>query len=120
MTVIKTASVKVMISHNYNHFETSMTLENESGVSVQDIDNARKDCQRLCDKAIKQYDIAKMVANKAIQLRSERSHLEQEVSLIKMHPKESWSVTDRAKVKALEDHNWNLQFDYEDDWDDNY
>lgn len=117
-TVIKTASVKVMISHNYNHFETSMTLENESGVSVQDIDTARKDCQRLCDKAIKQYDIAKRVANKAIKLRSEKSMLEQEVARIKANPKETWSVTDKAKVKALEDHNWELQFDYQDDYDD--
>lgn len=81
-TIIKSASVKVMLSYNYNHFEASMVVENEEGVTVQDVDNARKDCQRLCDKAIKQYQI--------------------------------------AKVKALEDHNWELKFDYEDNYDEQY
>lgn len=119
-TIIKSAAVKVMLSYNYNHFESSMTLENESGVSVADIDNARKDCQRLCDKAIKQYDIAKQVANRQISLKHERANLESEVARIKQMPKETWTVTDKAKVKALEDHNWELWFDYQDDYDDTY
>lgn len=119
-TIIKTASVKVMLSHNYNHFEASMTLENDNGVQVSDIDNARKDCQRLCDKAIKQYDIAKNVANRRISLRSERASLESEVSRIRQMPREAWTVTDKAKVKALEDHNWEIQFDYQDDYNDEY
>lgn len=116
-TIIKSASVKVMLSYNYNHFEASMVVENETGVSITDIDNARKDCQRLCDKAIQQYTIAKNVELRRATLRTEKANLEREVSLIKQSPKESWSVTDKAKVKALEDHNWDLQFDYQDDWE---
>lgn len=117
-TIIKSASVKVMLSHNYNHFEVSMQVENESGISTTDVDDARKECQRLCDKAIKQYDIAKSVNSRRASLNSEKASLEREVSRIKENPKETWSVTDKAKVKALEDHNWELKYDYQDDYDD--
>jgi hypothetical protein len=97
-----------------------MVVENETGVSITDIDNARKDCQRLCDKAIKQYVIAKNVESRRVNLKAEKANLEREVAMIRQQPKEAWSVTDKAKVKALEDHNWDLQFDYQDDYDDQY
>lgn len=109
-----------MLSYNYNHFESSMTVENEDGLEVADIDNARKACQRLCDKAIRQYQTAKNIENRRIGLKSEKASLEREVCLIKQNPRENWSVTDMAKVKALEDHNWELQFDYEDDFENEY
>lgn len=114
-TIRKSATVKVMLSHNYNHFEASIALENESGVSVEDIDHARKDCNRLCDKAIKQYNIAKSMELKRVNLASEKRALEREVAEIKQRDQETWSVTDKAKVKALEDHNWELRWDYDDD-----
>lgn len=119
-TIRKSATVKVMLSHNYNHFEASIALENESGVSVEDIDNARKDCNRLCDKAIKQYNVAKLMESKRASLSNERRNLEHEVAEIKQKDKETWSVIEKAKVKALEDHNWNIQWDYDDDSNDKY
>jgi len=63
-TKVKTASVKVMQSYNYCHFEASMTIENEDGLELLDIDGARKNCQRLTDKAVKQYQKAKEMAAK--------------------------------------------------------
>jgi len=114
-TIRKSATVKVMLSHNYNHFEASIALENESGVSVTDIDNARKDCNRLCDKAIKQYNFAKNMELKRIGLASEKRQLEREVADIKQKDTTLWTVTDKAKVKALADHNWELLWDYDDD-----
>jgi len=41
-TKIKSASVKVMLSYDYSHFEASMALENDNGLSMLEIDNARK------------------------------------------------------------------------------
>lgn len=120
MTKITTATVKVMQSYNYCHFEASMSLENEAGIEPIEIDNARKDCQRLTDKAVKQFQTAKSVESKRANLNFEKQALEREVASIKQKVKEDWSVTDKAKVKALEDHNWNLQFDYEDDFDFNF
>lgn len=119
-TIRKSATVKVMLSHNYNHFEASIALENEDGVSIKDIDDARKDCNRLCDKAIKQYNIAKSMEAKRANLVSEKRSLEREVAEIRMKDKNLWSVTEKAKVKALEDHNWELRWDYDDDDDDAY
>lgn len=39
-TKIKTASVKVMLSYDYSHFEASMSLENDNGLSMEEIDEA--------------------------------------------------------------------------------
>lgn len=116
-TIRKSATVKVMLSHNYNHFEASIALENENGVTVEDIDNARKDCNRLCDKAITQYNLAKVMESKRASLSNEKRNLEREVAEIKQKDKDTWSVIEKAKVKALEDHNWNLKWDYDDDYD---
>lgn len=116
-TIRKSATVKVMLSYNYNHFEASIALENEDGLTTQDIDDARKDCNRLCDKAIKQYQQSKTIESKRANLTSEKRQLEREVAEIKQKDKALWSVTDKAKVKALEDHNWELQWDYDDEWD---
>jgi len=90
-TVLKSASVKVMLSYDYNHFEASMTLENESGIFLKEIDNARKECQRLCDKAIKQYQTAKQACH--------------------------WTPEDKAKIKAWADYNWQSIYDYQDDFE---
>ena len=120
-TIRKSATVKVMLSYNYNHFEASIALENEDGLEVKDIDDARKDCNRLCDKAIIQYQQAKTIENKRANKVSEKRQLEREVAEIKQKDKSTWTVVEKAKVKALEDHDWNLQWDYDDDWDeDNY
>ena len=120
-TIRKSATVKVMLSYNYNHFEASIALENEDGLEVKDIDDARKDCNRLCDKAIIQYQQAKTIENKRANKVSEKRQLEREVAEIKQKDKSTWTVVEKAKVKALEGHDWNLQWDYDDDWDeDNY
>lgn len=116
-TIRKSATVKVMLSHNYNHFEASIALGNENGVTIGDIDSARKDCNRLCDKAIKQYNQAKVVESKRLSLASEKFNLEREVKEIKTRDESTWSVVDKAKVKTLADHNWDLLWDYDDDQD---
>lgn len=120
-TIIKSATVKVMLSHNYNHFETSICLENEEGIEITEINEARKCCNRLCDEAIKQFNDAKHVASRRANLKSEKAQLEREVKAIKEKEQKEWSVTDKAKVQALSDHEWSLQWDYDDDYNsDNY
>lgn len=111
------ATVKIMLSHNYCHFEVSKQIEGEE-ISQQDIDAARKDCQRLADKAVGQYKTAKADETKRTNSSYERKQLEMEVATIKQKDKEFWSVLEKAKVKALEDYNHNSLYDYDDD--DNY
>ena len=116
-TIFKSASVKVMLSHNYNHFETSIILENEEGLNTEEINEARKDCMRLCDKAIAQYNQAKHAANKLTGLDEKRAELEIEVARL-MEKEVELSPEERAKIKTLQDYNWNKQFDYEEDFED--
>ena len=114
-TILKSSTVKVMLSYDYNHFEASILIENEKGLTVKEIDGARKSCARLCDKAIRQYKTAKNIENQRIELRGEKRRLELEVDRIKEQSKTRWSPEEKAKVKALEDNDWNLAWDYDDD-----
>lgn len=117
-TIVKSASVKVMLSYDYSHFEAAMTLENDEGVSLKEIDEARKNCQRLADKAVGQYKTAKTDAIKQTATSYERQQLEKEVREIKVNkPEDQWTVLERAKVKALADYRHQTMYDYNDDGD---
>lgn len=84
-TKIKTASVKVMLSYDYSHFETSMSIENENGLSMKDIDEARKNCQRLSDKAVSQYKTAKDKFARRENIKFEMDNFESKCKMIEFH-----------------------------------
>ena len=109
------ASIKVMNSYYYCHFEVALSVED---VEITDVDLLRKEAQRLVDKAIKQYKIAKRVA----QIDVTPSHeLIRKVKAIKENfPQSEWSPEQQATVKEYEDRNFraSLSYDYQDDWDD--
>lgn len=105
-----------MLSHDYSHFEASITLENDKGLTLKEIDETRKNCQRLADKAIGQYKTAKSEAVKQTATSYERQQLEKEVREIKVNkPEDQWSVLEKAKVKALADYKHQTMYDYNDD-----
>ncbi|MCE5212638.1 MAG: hypothetical protein LLG40_13935 [Deltaproteobacteria bacterium] len=111
------SSVKVMLSHNFCHFEISKTTDQD--VDNKTIDDMRKDCMRLADKAVKQYQIAKDKASEKAANDFERRELETEVERILKIPESERTATQKAKVKALEDHEYwkRYDYDYEDDQD---
>lgn len=117
-TIVKTASVKVMLSYDYSHFESSMSIENESGLSLQDINEARKNCQRLSDEAVRQYKKAKEMAafrqNGTYELDNFRNTCEK----IKLKTECDRTIKEIAMLKQYEDENWQSQFDYPYDYDD--
>ena len=117
-TVIKSASVKVMLSYNYNHFESSMVIENEDGLDFTEIDESRKICQRLCDKAVGQYKIAKDLAAKRINAKYDKEKFVKEVESIKLKPIGERTVDELAKLKAFDDDSWSSQFNYDYDYED--
>lgn len=118
MTIIKTASVKVMLSYDYSHFEASMSLENDAGIQTKEIDEARKMCQRLADKAVGQYKVAKeMAANRThgdMRMRS----FEDECKRILAKAEGDRTVNELAMIKQYQDENWRAKFDYAYDYDD--
>ena len=123
-TNIKRASVKVMLSYDYSHFEASMELENDICVSLQDIDNARKQCQRLADKAVAQYKVAKEMASNRNNGKYEMQNFEAQCLKIRDKSEHDRTLKEIAMLKQFENENWKAQFeypyDYDDDDNDNY
>jgi hypothetical protein len=117
-TKVKSASVKVMQSYNYCHFEASVSLENDNGLSTQDIDNARKCCQRLTDKAVKQYQTAKDSAAKRSNSEYEKKIFLSAIESIKKKDEHDRTIKEIAMLKQYEDESWQAQFDYNYDYDD--
>ncbi len=112
------ASVKVMNSYDYSHFEAS--LASDQSMTVEEINGMRKISQRLVDEAIRQYKKAKEMAQKKSNLQWEREILQKNVEIIQQKPKSEWTPEEKAKVKLIADRDWRSRFDYdyEDDWGD--
>lgn len=112
------ASVKVMLSYDYCHFEVSKSSDTD--LTNQEIDEMRKDCMRLADKAIAQYKIAKDACNIQMARSAEREALRREVQIIESKPENDRTIGELAKVKAFKDRDWeeyvSAKYDYQDDW----
>lgn len=117
-TKIKNASVKVMNSYNYSHFEASMTLENDTEITLKEIDEARKNCQRLVDKAIAQYQTAKDMATKRHDGKYQMENFKTQCEKIKAKNEQDRTLNEIAMLKTYEDEEWQKQFIYEYDYDD--
>lgn len=119
MTYIKNASVKIMLSYDYSHFESSLTIENEAGLSLSDIDAARKNCQRLCDKAVAQFKKAKEMAAKRTNSIYEMRQFENDCLRILEKPECDRTLKEIGMLKEYQDEKWREKFDrsydYEDD-----
>lgn len=115
---IKNASVKVMLSYDYSHFEASMSLENDNGLSLKEIDEARKNCQRLADKAVSQYKTAKINAANRSDGQYKMKNFEAECVKIKAKDEHDRTLKEIAMLKQYENENWQAQFDYDYDYDD--
>ncbi len=118
-TKIKNASVKVMLSYDYSHFEASMSLENDNGLTMKEIDSARKDCQRLADKAVAQYKTAKTHAAQRNDNIYKMNNFEAECKKIAVKNEQDRTLKEVAMLKQYENEKWQDQFadyyDYDDD-----
>ena len=117
-TIIKSASVKVMLSYDYSHFEASMSVENESGLTMQEIDESRKKCQRLADKAVGQYKKAKQMASNRSDGEFQMRNFQQQCERIKAKDEQDRTIKEIAMLKQYEDEKWQAKFMQEYDYDD--
>lgn len=132
---ITSASVKVMRSHDYCHFEVSLSTEHISlssdGVSGDVlplspglVDDLRKTAARLADKAVEQYKVAKENAQRAEGDDYQLSNLLRDAERISKIPDSERTPHQKAVLKAIQDreHFFRTRYDYEDDWgdEDNY
>lgn len=51
---MSTPHVRIMLSHNYCHFEVELPIP-EGQDSLPEVNELRKKCQRLVDEAVRQY-----------------------------------------------------------------
>ena len=118
------ASVKIMLSYDYCHFEISKSTDQE--VTDQSINEMRKDVQRLADKAVRQYAAAKRSIVLKESVRMERESLSYTVKHYLNVPESERSPEQMAAIKKYQDDAFwsNLEssydYDYEDDipdWD---
>lgn len=63
------ASVKVMLSYDYCHFEICLSSDND--MTLDQVDNLRKDAQRLADKSVSQYKKAQEFKKEKLRLQNE-------------------------------------------------
>ena len=105
------ASVKVMLSYDYCHFE--VVLASDQDLTLGETNELRKSAQRLADEAVRQYKIAKTKAGNRLARDSEKHRLEEQVKVIRQEPISEWSAEDKAKVKALDDDAYWTQHDYD-------
>lgn len=117
-TIIKSASVKVMQSYNYCHFEAAMSLENDNGIQVKEIDEARKTCLRLTNKAIGQYQQGKQVAANRNDAGVKIRAFKQEIELIQKKNEHDRTLREIGMLKQYEQENWEAQFEESYDYDD--
>lgn len=103
------ASVKVMNSYDYCHFEVALSADD---ITLEQVDILRKEAQRLVDKAIKQYKIARQIADNMPD-----SYLTARVEEMKKIKKSERTPEQKAEIQAYEDRVFRSRYDYEDDWD---
>lgn len=79
-TKVTSASVRIMISHNYSNFESAMTLENPNGIDQADIEEARKTCQSITNNAVAEFKL-----NPNLDPKKELENLDKKLDVIKQH-----------------------------------
>lgn len=105
------ASVRVMRSFDYNHFEVA--LSSACACTPEDVDELRKAAQRLADHAVEQFQTAKAAA-------ALKSGIESEWALkqAQQTPEGGRTPEQLAVLKYHSDAAFAARFDYdyEDDW----
>lgn len=115
-----TASVKVMRSYDYCHFEVN--LGTTEPISLDDVDEMRKRAARLADKAVKQYRIAKDVAEEARAAAGRtgaNGWMQPQYESALATPEADRSQNEKATIKEYQDalHASSRRYNYEDDFE---
>lgn len=113
---IQIASVKVMRSHDYCHFE--VCLSSSDCETPEAIDELRKTAARLADKAVDQYKIAKENTELILQDEEKANFLRYQHREILKKPEEERTPEEKAIVKAISDFEFRRnRYDYQDDYE---
>ena len=104
------ASVKVMRSYDYCHFEVCLSSDEE--MTLFQVNDMRKDAARLTDEAVRQYKDAKIKLSENWTFK--KSLILHEAETIKNKPISEWTPANKACIKLVADKNWESSWDYDD------
>jgi hypothetical protein len=113
------ASVKIMLSYDYCHFEVCKGTDEE--LSNAEIDELRKDVQRLADRAVNQFQIAKKKVQEELRYKIEMLNLKCKFErMTEDIPESEWTVEAKAVQKAIADNEYleKKYYDYDEEWED--
>lgn len=111
---MKRATVRVMNSYDYCHFEVALEDDCQD---LADVNQLRIKAQKLVDESIRQYKAKKAHETRLANLSFERDRLVREVDYLRAnYPESEWTPEQKAKVKALADHDhMQSEFGYDDE-----
>ena len=104
------ASVKVMRSFDYCHFEVALSQE---VASIDEANALRKQAAILVDEAVRQYKIAKAKESKREWAERQTREALAEMDAIKAKPRNAWTVREAAIMRSYEDQSFWKNYDEE-------
>ena len=108
------ASIKVMRSYDYCHFEA--VLGSDELLSLDEIDDMRKHAAILVDEAIRQYKEAKSKESDRSRKDYDREFAARRIENIKAKPGSEWNPEEAAIMRSVEDGSFWKSFDEDDYW----
>lgn len=128
---VNSATVRVMKSFDYSHFEITLSTSlpvygvqdgkvtrlGDTPLSIESIDELRKQAARLADKAVEQYKIAKTNAQRILDQSYGFQRLKHLADEAKKITEVDRTPEQKANIKALADFVHHQKYDYQDDWE---
>jgi hypothetical protein len=120
MIQINTASVRILRSFDYCHFEITLgLLEANAPIGLDEVDGLRKEAARLADKAVEQYKVKKNDLEQHEEDETMVNDFAEEAAAIEKKPETDRTPDEQASLKQFKDAQFRLsrQYDYEDNWE---
>jgi hypothetical protein len=95
------ASVKVMRSYDYCHFEVALSSDEE--MDLDQVNNLRKQAAILVDEAVRQYRLAKKAEDSRQRHDWDKERAIERAKKLSDKPQSEWSIEDAAFMRSYED-----------------
>lgn len=117
MIKIDSATVRVMRSHDYSHFEVCLT--SNTATDPEMVDNLRKEAARLVDKAVDQFKVMKENLSRLEVEERRRLYPTGHIRDIRSKKESDRTPEEMAVLKEYDDrcHRNRIRYNYENDWD---
>ena len=106
------ASVKVMRSYDYCHFEVALSSDQE--MTLDEVNGLRKQAAILVDEAVREYRIAKKREDSRQRFEWDKERAVERATKLREKPPSEWSIDEAAFMRSYEDKEFWRDFESED------